>query len=42
MQGCMEERGYVWQCESPLGALGQGACADGDSPAGKGPRPARS
>jgi hypothetical protein len=42
MQGCMEQRGYVWQCDSPLGPLGQGGCAEGDSSAGKGARPAKS
>jgi hypothetical protein len=41
MQNCMEQRGYVWQCSQPL-ALGQAACGDGDAPADKGPRPARS
>jgi hypothetical protein len=41
MQSCMEQRGYVWQCDQPLG-LGQSACGDGDAPAGKGPRPAKS
>ena len=39
MQSCMQQRGYVWQRESSLGPLGQGACAEGDSPDGKGPRP---
>jgi hypothetical protein len=42
MQGCMQERGYVWQCENPLGPLGQNACTDGDSSADKGPRRAKS
>jgi hypothetical protein len=42
MQSCMQQRGYVWRCENPLGELAPGACADGETPAGKGPRPARS
>jgi hypothetical protein len=29
MQSCMQQRGYVWRCESPLGELAQGACAEG-------------
>jgi hypothetical protein len=42
MQRCMEQRGYVWQCESPLGELAPGSCSGGDGPADKGPRPAKS
>jgi hypothetical protein len=42
MQSCMQQRGYVWQCQSPLGELSPGACTESDSPADKGPRPARS
>ncbi len=42
MQSCMRQRGYVWRCEHPLGELGQGACAEGEAPADKGSRPARS
>jgi hypothetical protein len=41
MQSCMQQRGYVWRCESPLGELAQGGC-DGDSPADKRSRPSRS
>jgi hypothetical protein len=36
MESCMQGRGYVWQCESPLGGCGQG----GEPPADKGQRPA--
>jgi hypothetical protein len=42
MQSCMQQRGYVWQCESPLGALASSACTEGDATADKGPRPAKS
>jgi hypothetical protein len=42
MQGCMQQRGYVWQCQSPLGELSPGGCTEGGSPTDKGPRPARS
>jgi hypothetical protein len=42
MESCMERRGYLWRCENPLGELAPKACADGEAPAGKGPRPARS
>jgi len=41
MQSCMQQRGYVWRCESPLGELAQGGCGDGDSPSDNRPRPAR-
>jgi hypothetical protein len=39
MQRCMQQRGYAWQCEHPLGGL---ARSDGDSSADKEPRPIRS
>jgi hypothetical protein len=42
MESCMRQRGYVWRCEHPLGELAQGGCGEGESPAAKGPRPARS
>ena len=42
MQSCMQQRGYVWRCQSPLGGLAQGACTESDSPADKGQGPARS
>jgi hypothetical protein len=42
MQSCMQQRGYVWRCENPLGELAKDGCGEGDPPAGKGPRPARS
>ena len=41
MQGCMQQRGYVWRCESPLGELAQGACGEGGAQAEDRPRPAR-
>jgi hypothetical protein len=41
MQSCMQQRGYVWRCVSPLGELGQGQCAEGEPSADKGPRPER-
>jgi hypothetical protein len=41
MQSCMQLRGYVWRCESPLGGLG--TCNEGgESAADKRPRPAKS
>jgi hypothetical protein len=42
MQSCMQQRGYVWRCESPLGELAQGACGGDDGGPGNRPRPARS
>jgi hypothetical protein len=41
MQGCMQQRGYVWRCESPLGELAQGACGEGGAQAEDRPPPAR-
>jgi hypothetical protein len=37
MQSCMQGRGYVWQCEGPLGGMA-GGCGQGEPPADKGPR----
>jgi|SRR5262245_46495725 len=42
MQSCMQQRGYVWRCENPLGELAPGACRGGDFPSDKRPKPARS
>jgi hypothetical protein len=43
MQGCMQQRGYVWQqCNGALDALTQAGCGEGPSDADKKPRPARS
>jgi hypothetical protein len=40
MQSCMQLRGYVWRCESPLGGLG--TCNDdGDAPGDARPRSAK-
>jgi hypothetical protein len=41
MQGCMQQRGYVWRCEHPLGELAQGTCGEGDAQAEERPRPSR-
>jgi hypothetical protein len=42
MQSCMQQRGYVWRCESPLGELAAGGCSESEAPPGNSPRPARS
>jgi len=42
MQSCMQQRGYVWRCENPVGELAQGGCSEDDAPPGNRPRPARS
>ena len=40
MHNCMQLRGYVWRCESPLGGLG--TCSEGGESANdKRPRPAK-
>jgi hypothetical protein len=43
MQSCMQQRGYVWRCQHPLGELAQGACEEDEalpSNRGKPPRSA--
>jgi hypothetical protein len=42
MQSCMQQRGYVWRCESPLGELAQDGCSEGEGAPGNRSRPARS
>jgi hypothetical protein len=42
MQSCMQQRGYVWRCQHPLGELAQGACEDDDAPPGNRGKPPRS
>ena len=42
MQSCMKQRGYVWQCQHPLGELAKGACEEDEAPAASAPRPSRS
>jgi hypothetical protein len=42
MQSCMQQRGYVWRCENPLGELAQGACSETEGGPGNRSRPGRS
>jgi len=43
MQSCMQQRGYVWRCENPIGELAKGGCsAEEDSPPDNRSRPSRS